>query len=73
MMAFRWLASIASSESRSAQPSDLVRSPCGSVSARSALFPRCARAIPRLKVVAAQRALYGEAVLGSNTVVVDFN
>ena len=52
MTAARWSASVVSRESGAFQPSDLVRSPCGSVSTSSTRFPRRARATPRLRVVA---------------------
>lgn len=52
IVAFRWSASVVSSASGSFQPSDLVRSPCGSVSTSRTRCPRLASAIPRLRVVA---------------------
>ena len=52
IIASRWLARVVSSASGSCQPSDLVRSPCGSVSTSRTRRPLLASAIPRLRVVA---------------------
>lgn len=52
MTAAMWVATVVAMESGSAHPSDLVRSPCGSVSTSSTRLPRRASATPRLSVVA---------------------